>query len=577
MRRNLIVSVVLLLAMIVSACAGAMPPAAAPAPAQPPSEPQAGGILNIWLPNGWPDQSMLHLSHWESSWAISPMVDPYFYIATDGSMQGVLADSVDLAADGLTYTMKLHPGVTFHDGTPLTAEHVIYSMLMRYSPKTRPLAEIRHGADIKGLKAYQAGEADTIEGVTQVDELTVQFTLETQNAGFLRLFFTGAGADFPYPLPKHILEGLDQEKLFDGTLDYWYTAPISTGPYKFVKYETDQYIEYARNENYWGGKVGPEKLFMKIAAPEVALVMLQKGEVDLVSPVALTEIDRLKEDPTVEILEAENVGSWWGLEMNFYTMDGLWKNPKAKQAFLYAVDRQAYVDSILRGYGKVRDSFFDGTPYACPTMTRYTYDPEKAKALLAEVGVKPEDVIVDLMSWLGIKARLDYLPIAQEYLRQIGFKANVDLIDNALEPEYTMGEGPRGKDWDFHVLWYGPGADPGSIDPWLRPGQSSNAGYRSWPGRPDADGVKKDAWYWENARVTELLDLAKVESDPTKRTAYFQEIDCIWNQELPSLTTVAASIMGAKSRRLQGINWQDMAALGQPSTFRPGAWWVWQQ
>ena len=577
MRRNLVLTVVLLWGLLLSACAGAIPPAAAPVPAEPPAEPQAGGILNIWLPNGWPDQSMLHLSHWESSWAISPMVDPYFVINADGSMQGILAEGVDVSADGLTYTMKLHDGVTFHDGTPLTAEDVIYAMLMRYNPQTRPLAEIRNAGSIKGIKAYQAGEAETIEGVTQVDELTVQFTLESPDAGFLRLFFTGSGTDFPYPQPKHILEGLDQAKLFDGTLDYWYTAPVGTGPYKFVKYETDQYIEYDRNENYWGGKVGPEKLFMKIAAPEVALVMLQKGEVDLVSPVALTEIDRLKEDPSIEILEAENVGSWWGLEMNFYTMDGLWKNPKAKQAFLYAVDRQAYVDSILRGYGKVRDSFFDGTPYACPTMTHYPYDPEKAKALLAEINVNPEDVVIDLMSWLGIKARLDYLPIAQEYLRQIGFKVNVDLIDNALEPEYSMGEGPRGKDWDFHVLWYGPGADPGSIDPWLRPGQSSNAGYRSWPARPDAAGVKEGAWYWENPRVTELLDLAKVESDPAKRTAYFQEIDCIWNEELPSLTTVAASIMGAKSSRLQGINWQDMAALGQPSTFLPATWWVWQQ
>lgn len=576
MRRYLPLVVVVLLALALSACAGTVTPTA-PVAAQPPSEPQSGGTLNIWLPNGWPDQSWLHLSHWESSWAISPMVDPYFFIGADGAMQGVLAEGVDVSADGLTYTMHLRPGITFHDGSPLTADNVVYSMHLRYNPQTRPLAEIRHGASIKGLAAYQRGEADTIEGVTKVDDLTVQFTLDGANAGFLRLFFTGSGTDFPYPLPLNVLDTMDQEKLFDGTLDYWYTAPIGTGPYKFVKYETDQYIEYARNDNYWGGAVGPEKLFMKIASPEVALVMLQKGEVDLVSPVALTEIDRLKADPAVTILEAENTGSWWGLEINYYTMNGLWQNPKAKQAFLYAVDRQAYVDSILRGYGRVRDSFFDGTPYACPTMTRYTYDPEKAKALLAEIGVNPEDVIIDLMSWLGIKARLDYLPIAQEYLRQIGFKANVDLIDNALEPEYSMGEGPRGKDWDFHVLWYGPGADPGSIDPWLRPGQSSNAGYRTWPVRPDANGVKEGAWYWDNPRVTELLDLARVESDPAKRTAYFQEIDCIWNQELPSFTTAAASIMGAKSQRLQGINWQDMAALGQPSTFRPGDWWVWEQ
>jgi ABC-type transport system substrate-binding protein len=280
-------------------------------------------------------------------------------------------------------------------------------------------------------------------------------------------------------------------------------------------------------------------------------------------------------------VEAENTGSWWGLEENTFALGGLWANPKAKQALMYSIDRQAYVDAILQGYGRVRDSFFDGTMYACPTMTHYTYDPAKADALWNEIGItkdKRPNYEITYMSWLGNKARLDYLPIAQEYLRKLGFVSNVDLIDNSLQPAYNNGQGPRGKEFSFNVLWYGPGADPGSIDPWLRPGQSSNAYYRSWPEAPDADGKKPTAPYYNNPRVTELLDKAKVESDPEKRKAYFQEIDCIWNQELPSLTTAAASNMVAKSPRLQGLDWAQMAALGQPSSiWRPGDLWIWDQ
>ena len=152
-----------------------------------------------------------------------------------------------------------------------------------------------------------------------------------------------------------------------------------------MTYETDQYIEYARNENYWGDPVGPEKMYLRIASPEVAVVMIQKGEIDLMNPLQFTEAGRLAEDPNVEVIEAENLGNWYGLEMNYYASDGLWQNPKAKQAFLYSIDRQAYVDTILQGYGKVRNSFFDGTAYACPTMTEYTYDPEKADELWTEV------------------------------------------------------------------------------------------------------------------------------------------------------------------------------------------------
>jgi len=554
-----------------------VPPTAVP---QVPKTPQTGGTVNVWLPNGWPDTSQFHLLHWESSWAISPMTDPYIEIAADGSIIYRLAEKIDVSTDGLTYTMTLRKGVTFHNGDAVTADDFIYSMLMRYNPKLRSLAEMRNAADIKGIQDYQTGKANTIAGLKKVDDQTVQFTLSGANAGFLKLFFNGIGTDIPCVQPKKVLEKLDQAKLLDGTIDYWTKNPIGTGPYKFVQYVTDQYIEYARNDNYWGGKVGPDKLFMKIASPEVALVSLEKGEIDLVTPLALTEVARLKADPKVQIVEAENTGSWWGLEVNTFAMGGLWTNPKARQALMYSIDRQAYVDAILQGYGKVRDSFFDGTMYACPTMTHYTYDPAKAEALWNEIGLtkdKRPNYTINYMSWLGNKARADYLPIAQEYLRKLGFLSNLDLIDNALQPAYITGQGPRGKEFSFYVLWYGPGADPGSIDPWLRPGQSSNAYYRSWPEKADASGKKPTAPYYNNPQVNELLDKAKVESDPAKRKADFQQIDCIWNQELPSLTTAAASNLAAKTPRLQGLDWANMAALGQPGmVWQPGDLWIWK-
>lgn len=121
------------------------------------------------------------------------------------------------------------------------------------------------------------------------------------------------GRVFPPPQPKKVLEKLDRAKLLDGTDPYWYTAPIGTGPYKFVKYETDQYIEFARNDDYWDGKPGPDSMIMVISNPDSALVALQKGELDLVTPVALTEVARLKAEPTIAMQEAKNNGSWWGL------------------------------------------------------------------------------------------------------------------------------------------------------------------------------------------------------------------------------------------------------------------------
>jgi peptide/nickel transport system substrate-binding protein len=278
---------------------------------------------------------------------------------------------------------------------------------------------------------------------------------------------------------------------------------------------------------------------------------------------------------------AENSANWYGLEINPYTMNGFWRDPRAKQAFLHSIDRQAYVDSILQGQGVVRHSLFDGTPYACPTMKRYDYDPQKAEELWTEVGLeKPAraDVVIDLMSWASIKERRDFLPIAQEDLRKMGFKSNVDLIDNALVWEYISGEGPRGREWDYHVLIFGAGAEPGHVTPYLLPGSAYNFGYRNWPFPVDREtGLKPDPWYYENTRLTELLGLASTETDSEKRKEYFQEIDCIWNEELPALMIASAPFVAAKSKRLQGLDWYENATVGNLDVmYRPGDWWIWE-
>lgn len=573
MRRMSSLIIIVMLGLLFAGCAAT--PEAPPMAAEPPSEPQEGGTLNVWQPNGWPEQSVPHRSNWETSWAISPMIERLFWPKPDGTMEPLLATGYDVSDDGLVYTLHLREGVKWHDGEPFTAEDVAYSLLLRLNPNLRPLNESRQGRTIIDQIAYNRGEADSITGMTVIDDHTIQFTLESPDAGLPRLFF---GGDFPEIVPKHALEALDQDQLLNGTAEYWYTNPIGTGPYKFIKYETDQYIEFERFDDYWGGKPGPEKLFLKIASPEVAIVLLQKGEVDFVNPLQLTEVNRLQADTSVDILVAENNAQWYGMEINSFTQDGFWRNPKAKQALLYAIDRQAYVDSILQGFGTVRHSFYDGTAYACPTMTKYDYDPDKAKAMFEEIGV-PEDMVIDLMSWLGIKARLDYLPIAQEYLRKIGFKVNVDLIDNSLIVDYIQGEGPRGKDWDFHVLLFGPGVDPGGILPFMDPESTSNWGYRSWPEVPDSEtGRKPNAYIYDNPRVNELITQARVETDAQKRVEIYQEIDCIWNEELPAFMTASPSFVAAKSVRLQGVDWQTNAALGNWTTmYKIGDWWLWQQ
>jgi peptide/nickel transport system substrate-binding protein len=545
-----------------------------PVAAEPPSEPQSGGDLRVWQPNGWPEQSWPHRSNWESGWAIGPMAETLFFPLPDGTMEPLLGTGYEVSDDGLVYTLNLREGVTWQDGEPFTADDVVYSIHLRNSPNLRPLSGVRQGTTIVDMLAYHNGEAESISGIEIVDDHTIQFTLESPDAGFARLFL---GNELLEIVPEHIVSQLDPEEVNNGTAEYWYTNPIGTGPYKFVQYQTDQFIEYERYDDYWGGAPGPDRLFMEISNAEVANVKLQRGELHLMNPILATDMDVLESAPGVEVMVAENNAQWYGMEMNYFTEDGLWRNPKAKQAFLYSIDRQAYVNSILQGQGVVRHSFFDGTPYACPTMTEYNYDPEKAAALWAEIGVNPADVTIDLMSWLGLNARRDYLPIAQEYLGAQGFKVNVDFIDNSLITDYVNGNGARGADWDFHVLLFGPSADPGVILPFITPGRGENWGYRSWPESPNpATGRKDNAVDYTNPALPALIEQALVETDPAARTEIYQQIDCIWNEDLPAFMTASPSILAARSTGLQGTDWQNNAGLAiWTRMYKPGDWWIW--
>lgn len=558
-----------------------VPPTAVP---QAPTEMQMGGTLNVWLPNGWTDKHWSYLTNWESTFAVSPMAEFLFWPKPDGTLEPMLATGYDVTPDGLTYTVHMREGVKWHDGEPFTAEDVAYTYWMHANPNLKPLGWIYNGQTVKDYTAFNAGKASDITGLKVIDPLTLQITLDSPDASLPRTFLTYG--QIPV-LPKHILEKMPEDvRLNTSNPDpYWTTNPVGTGPFKFVQYVEDQYIEYARNDDYWGGKVGPEKLFMKISDPNVAMIALEKGELDYMYPTQLTEVKRLQQNPNLDIVEAKNLGQFFGLIPNYMTMDGAWRDPKVKQALLMSVDRQAYVDTILQGYGAVRNSPMDGTAYACPTMKKWSYDPAAADALWTEAGWPKEkrtEWTMDFMSWTGNKPRMDYLPILQEAVRKMGFKGNIDIIDNSTINDYLGGNGPRGKDYDTQVLLWGPGEDPQKLCNVSDLNNKTNAGVwgcpDSWNTSIPFDTYMGTCWKYDNKRVQEICSLTAKETDPQKRIELFQEMDCILNEEIPYFTTAAPSFVLSKSKRLQGVDWSTGASLGWwMALYKPGNFWLWQK
>src|SRR5688500_5145981 len=180
-----------------------------------------------------------------------------------------LAESYEISPDGMTFTFKLRPGVKFHNGREMTADDVKYSIERVVNPKTQsPGAGFF--ASIKGFDAVAGGSAETLEGVTIVDPLTIRFDLSRPDATFLHVM----ALNFSHVVPKEDVEkhGPDFGK-----------NPVGTGAYRMTEWTLGQRLDFERNPDYWRqGLPYLNKITFEVGQePIVALLRLQNGEVDV--------------------------------------------------------------------------------------------------------------------------------------------------------------------------------------------------------------------------------------------------------------------------------------------------------
>ena len=192
--------------------------------------------------------------------------------APDGSVRPALAHSWDISEDGLVYTFRLREGVTFHDGTAFDANDVKFSL-------DRARAEDSTNAQ----KALFAGIAD----VEVVDPLTVRVTLSNPNGTFTTNMAWG-----------------DAVIVAEESIDSAATAPVGTGPFKFVEWRKGDSVEVARNADYWGEPVALEKAVFKfIAEPTAQLAALMAGDVDAIPNFAAPEaVGQFEANPSFNVI-----------------------------------------------------------------------------------------------------------------------------------------------------------------------------------------------------------------------------------------------------------------------------------
>ena len=339
----------------------------------------------------------------------------------DGTSQIVpsLAKEWEISDDGLEYTFHLVEGVKYTNGADFTASDVLYSITRMLTYEKALNGDIYD--IIVGAEELSSGAAETISGVEVVDDYTVKITLSQPYAAFLACLTT-PGASM---LDEETTEAAGDQFGIDPAVT------IGTGPFIFDSWEFNSQMVLVANKDCWSGAPGCEGIVMMDIPDEATQrMMFENGELDLLDlDNASTQADYFlsNEDYADQIVSGQRVGIYY-IALN--QLHEALSNSLVRQALQRAVDRQAILDALYGGRGKVENGIFStGLIGFNPDLDVIPYDVEAAKELLAEAGY-PDGFEMELCySSDSSQTTKDLLEIVSAQWSQIGVTAKVTEVD----------------------------------------------------------------------------------------------------------------------------------------------------
>jgi peptide/nickel transport system substrate-binding protein len=353
-----------------------------------------------------------------------------------------LATSWIASEDGLEYVFALRPGVRWHDGQPFSARDVKFTF--------DQIVDVSSGSRLRSDFA-------AIAGVDVLDSLKVRFRLKAPFAPFLALLGYNAGI-----LPAHAFR---DRRLTEHT-DFSRSQPVGTGPFRVVESIPGSAIVLERNPDYYGPASRADRLIFRIV-PDVnaQVAQLRAGELDIV-PIEPANLPGVQGAPGVTVLENAVPQHFY---VGFNQTLPLFKPPLVRRALDYAVNRQAIIDGVLKGYADaprgtipvVLGDFFDGTVPASP------FAPDSARALLAQAGWTPgEDGVlrdrsgrpfkVTMLVDKGNPTREQAALAVQQDLRRVG----VDLALETMEFGTLVRDRVLPGNFEAVLIWWTTPPDP---------------------------------------------------------------------------------------------------------------------
>lgn len=446
--------------------------------------------------------------------------DPLLTVDESGAYVPHVAKDFELSEDQMTYTLHLRDDIKFTNGEPLTAEDVKFS----YEILADPSYDGRYFSVVEfmeGTEAYKNGEADEVTGIKILDEHTVSFT-------FTEPRFDNISKLTMEIMPKSVYayEYGNTQQLRDQMNAYEW---VGSGPYKVVVFEPTQYVELVRNDDYFLSMPKTENLIVKMVTVDTQMAELEKGEVDILLNVAPTPenfgvIDRL-DYVTPHTFQANSYGY-----MGFNMRDDILSDMKVRQALIYGFDREAFVQKYYDGHSIVLDVPFSQVSYANTDSLKskvnpYTYNKEKAIAILEEAGWMPGDdgyrykdgqkLEIKWLTYTDSRYVETLIPMLGAYWKEIG----VELIAEQMEFNTLVEKVYLERDFQlYNMAWS------------LTNLPTSN--YTTFHSSVDVPDGNNSVGY-RNARNDELLDMASTEFDLDKQIEIFEEWALLFNEQVP--------------------------------------------
>ena len=417
-------------------------------------------------------------------------IDPDLDIVAD------LAESWEISPDGLKYTFHLRTDAKFHNGKPVTAVDVLWSLERATNPLTQSPVADQYLGDIVGVKEKLRGDADTVSGLRVVDDYTVEITIDASKSYFL--------AKLTYPTAFV----LDAENV-EANPRKWFRQPNGTGPFRLSSYQVGESMVLSRNEYY---HLGPPKLeeVELILSGGTSMLMYENDEIHLAG-VGLADLDRLLDTSNKlhpELIQAPP--SFSVQYIGFNVAEPPLDDPKFRQALNLAIDKREIAtvvlgDQVVPATGILPPGF----PGFDSSVRGFDFDPVKAKQLIQEskygsdLGNLPPITLTTAGSF-GAVISLDMEVVLQMWEKNLGVKVEIQQTEFAT----FLKDLNRRRFQMFDIGWIADYPDPENFLDILFHSDSSN-----------------NHTNYSNPEVDRLLERARTETDETARYQIYHQAE----------------------------------------------------